>query len=70
MTEKKMIVSNSDDEWPYDCESDDEVNGSGAEEIQGLDRQELIQRVMNYTEIDLDAAYFFFLYGQMSRDIT
>ncbi len=69
MTENKKIVSNSDNEWlepMWGCGSVDEVNGPGAEEIQGFTptRHELIQLVKFWAEEKIDLEYFYFLYAQ------
>ena len=70
MKEKKKIVSNSDNEWPFDCVSVDEVNGPGAEEIQGFTpiRDELIQLVKFWAKKEIALDYFHFLDAQYTSD--
>jgi len=67
MSDKGKIVTNSDNDWLEDFPFVDEVNGPGAEEIQGFvpTRDELIQIVNYWAEIELDVNFFMFIHDQV-----
>ena len=74
MSEKKKIVTNSDNEllMPIGgCGSVDEDNGPGAEEIQGFvpTRHELIQIVKYWANVELDLNYFMFFHSTTGSDL-
>ncbi len=74
MSNKEKIVTNSDNDWlepMWGCGFVDEVNGPGAEEIQGFvpTRDELIQIVKYWTEVELDLNFFMFIHSYIESHL-
>jgi len=72
MSDKEKVVTNSDNELlePGQYGFVDEVNGPGAEEIQGFvpTRHELIQIVKYWAYVELDLTHLMHVYQQTGSD--